>query len=59
MFRVERPFVCLSINFGETGSILVKKRNVKRRVLTEELEEIGERTAFSTPPEVRYVCFLF
>ena len=30
--------------FRETGSILDKKRNVKRRVLTEQkLEEIGER----------------
>ena len=30
--------------FRETGSILDKKRNVKRRVLSEQkLEEIGER----------------
>ena len=30
--------------FRETGSILDKKRNVKRRVLTEQkLEEIGEK----------------
>ena len=30
--------------FRETGSILDKKRNLKRRVLTEQkLQEIGER----------------
>ena len=40
-----REAVCLLVNkFREFGSILDKKRNVKRRVLTEQkLEEIGER----------------
>ena len=40
-----REAVRLLVNkFRETGSILDKKRNVKRRVLTEQkLEEIGER----------------
>ena len=40
-----REAVRLLVNkFKETGSILDKKRNVKRRVLTEQkLEEIGER----------------
>ena len=40
-----REALCLLVNkFRETGSILDKKRNVKRRVLTEQkLEEIGER----------------
>ena len=40
-----REAVRLPVNkFRETGSILDKKRNVKRRVLTEQkLEEIGER----------------
>ena len=39
-----RETVRLLVNkFKETGSILDKKRNVKRRVLTEQkLEEIGE-----------------
>ena len=40
-----REAVRLLVNkFRETGSILDRKRNVKRRVLTEQkLEEIGER----------------
>ena len=40
-----REVVRLPANkFRETGSILDKKRNVKRRVLTvQKLEEIGER----------------
>ena len=40
-----REAVRLLVNkFREMGSILDKKRNVKRRVLTElKLEEIGER----------------
>ena len=40
-----REAIRLHVNkFRETGSILDKKRNVKRRVLTEQkLEEIGER----------------
>ena len=40
-----RVTVRLLVNkFRETGSILDMKRNVKRRVLTEQkLEEIGER----------------
>ena len=40
-----REAVRLLVNkFRETASILDKKRNVKRRVLTEQkLEEIGER----------------
>ena len=40
-----REAVSLLVNkFRETGSVLDKKRNVKRRVLTEQkLEEIGER----------------
>ena len=39
-----REAVCLLVKFRETGSILDKKRNVKRRVLMEQkLEEIGER----------------
>ena len=40
-----REAVRLIVNkFRETGSILDKKRNVKRRVFTEQkLEEIGER----------------
>ena len=40
-----REAVRLLVNkFRETGSILDKKRKVKRRVLTEQkLEEIGER----------------
>ena len=40
-----REVVRLLVNkFRETGSILDKKRNVKRSVLTEQkLEEIGER----------------
>ena len=43
VFRVEA--VRLLVNkFRETGSILDKKRNVKRCVLTQQkLEEIGER----------------
>ena len=51
--------------FRDTRSILDKKRNVKRRVLTEQkLEEIGERLENSpqkspTSPVIRYVCFLF
>ena len=42
---LSRKAVRLLVNkFRETGSILDKKRNVKRRVLTEQkLEEIGER----------------
>ena len=68
-----REAVRLFVKFRETGSILDKKRNVKRRVLMEQkLEEIGERlenspqkslrrrrTAFPTSPVIRYVCFLF
>ena len=40
-----REAVRLLVNkFRETGSILDKKTNIKRRVLTEQkLEEIGER----------------
>ena len=39
-----REAVRLLVKFRETGSILHKKRNVKRRVFTEQkLEEIGER----------------
>ena len=40
-----RDAVRLLVNkFREMGSILDKKRNIKRRVLTEQkLEEIGER----------------
>ena len=40
-----REAICLLVNkFRETGSILDKKRNIKRHVLTEQkLEEIGER----------------
>ena len=43
--RASRVPVRLLVNkFRETGAILDKKRNVKRRVLTEQkLEEIGER----------------
>ena len=63
-----REVVRLLVNkCRETGSILDKKRNVKRRVLTEQkLEEIGgrlensnqkslrrRRTAFPTSPVIR------
>ena len=51
-----REAVRLLVKFRETGSILYKKRNLKRRVLMEQkLEEIGERTAFPTSPVIRYV----
>ena len=41
-------------NFRETGSILDKKRNVKRRMLTEqEIEEIGERLEKSPQKSLR------
>ena len=58
---LSREAVRLLVNkFRETGSIVDKKRNVKRRVFTEQkLEEIGERRAFPTSPVIRYVCFLF
>ena len=58
-----REAVRLLVNkFKETGSILDKKRNIKRRMLTEQkLEEIGERLENSPQksPVIRYVCFLF
>ena len=47
-----REAVRLLVNkFRETGSILDKKRNLKRRVLTEQKLE--------DTPVIRYVCFLF
>ena len=56
-----RGAVRLLINkFREMGSILDKKRNLKRCVLKEQkIEEIGKGTAFPTSPVIRYVCFLF
>ena len=51
-----REAVRLLVNkFRETGSILDKKRNAKRRVLTEQkLEEIGERLENS--PQKSLMC---
>ena len=50
-----REAVRLLINkFRETGSILDKKRNVKRRVLTKQkLEEIGGRLENSSQKSLR------
>ena len=50
-----REAVRLLVNkFRETGSILDKKRNVKRHVLTEhKLEEIGERLESSLQKSLR------
>ena len=47
-------FRLLVNKFRETGSIFDKKRNVKRRVLTEQkLEEIGERLENSPQKSLR------
>ena len=50
-----REAVCLFVNkLRETGSILDKKRNVKRHVLMEQkLEEIGERLENSPQKSLR------
>ena len=48
------PSSLLANRFRETGSILDKKRNVKRRVLTEKkLQEIGERLENSPQKSLR------
>ena len=53
-----REAVRLLVNKSrETGSILDKKRNVKRRVLTEhKLEEIGERLENSPQKSLRHLA---
>ena len=53
-----REAVSLLVNkFRETGSILDKKGNIKRHVLTEQkLEEIGERLENSPQKSLRHLA---